>query len=493
MILRERRFEKQMDPRAARFISSLEADLRIYKETVLVNMAHVLMLYRCRLLKRREAATLLSALRKLYRKDPRRLALRPELEDIHVLIEEEIIKAAGPDLGGKLHTAKSRNDQVVAAIRMRAKRDVLQAERAVLQLVFSLVNKAAEHLTTLMPGYTHLQVAEPTTFAHYLGAYAQAFLRDAIRLENTYHMLDSSPMGACALSGTSFPINRKMVADLLGFVRVDTNTMDAVGSRDWLIEPMSALAITMVDLSRLAEDFILMSSGEFGFLDLPEELSSTSSIMPQKKNQVVAELVRSKAALVIGNLTAALSLVRGVPQSYNLDFQDLTPLLWSSVDATEQSLVLMAELVRKVKPNEKRMRAAIDRGFAIATELANVLARKHGVPFRKAYQVVAYLTRKALESGKTIHQISLLDLKRAAEEVLQKPIPISQQEFNVAVDPLKTVQNRRVPGGPSPPSMRSQLAELRARAKKHERFIATAEKAQERTEQRLLNQVRRLT
>ena len=264
MILRERRFEKQMDPRAARFVSSLEADLRIYKETVLVNMAHVLMLYRCRLLKRREAATLLSALRKLYRKDPRRLALRPELEDIHVLIEEEIIKAAGPDLGGKLHTAKSRNDQVVAAIRMRAKRDVLQAERAVLQLVFSLVNKAAEHLTTLMPGYTHLQVAEPTTFAHYLGAYAQAFLRDAIRLENTYHVLDSSPMGACALSGTSFPIDRKMVADLLGFVRVDTNTMDAVGSRDWLIEPMSALAITMVNLSRLAEDFILMSSGEFG-------------------------------------------------------------------------------------------------------------------------------------------------------------------------------------------------------------------------------------
>jgi argininosuccinate lyase len=492
MRIREKRFEGEMDPEAARYISSIEADLRIFQETVLVNMAHVIMLHKRQLLKKREASALLSSLLKLYYKNPAELDLRPELEDIHMVIEEHVIKTTGSEIGGKLHTAKSRNDQVVAAIRMRAKKDVLKTAQSILELVRSLIKKASEHLTTLMPGYTHLQVAEPTTLAHFFAAYGYMFVRDLSRLEEAYRTLDACPMGACALAGTSFQIDRRLVADLLGFSTVTTNTMDAVGSRDWLLQCISTLAIAMSNLSRLAEDLILMSTGEFSFFDMPDEFSSTSSIMPQKKNQVVAELARAKAAVVAGNLASSLALIKALPQSYNLDFQELTPLLWSSLDATAHSFSLIAKMVTGLRAREDRMREALDRGFAIATELANTLVRKHRVPFREAHQIVALLMRNIMKSGKTIHQISLLDLKRAAEAVLKTPIAITQAELDAALDPNVGIRSRAVLGSPSPKLVRLQLSELRSLIKKYEHFITTEMKGIERAQNHLIAQARRL-
>jgi len=492
MMLRTGRFGKEMDPLAAEFTSSLSDDLRIFKEVVRINIAHALMLADQGILKKEEVAALLPSLLELYEKDPRELELKPELEDIHMVVENYIASNLGMGLGGKLHTAKSRNDQVAAAIRLRLREDLLEVESAIVELTSALVEVAERNLKVLMPGYTHLQVAEPTTFAHFLLAYVQAFLRDMRRLEEAYESVNSSPMGACALAGTSFPINRGEVANLLGFKRVDANTMDAVGSRDTLVESLGALAISMATLSRLAEEIIIMSSGEFSFLELPDEFSSTSSIMPQKKNQVVAEIARAKSAKVIGNLAGALSVLKALPQAYSLDLQELTPLVWSSVDDTRVSFKVMAKMLRNVKVNSEVMRAAVTRGFAIATELANSLVKKYGLSFREAHSVVGYMVAKAVESGKSISQLSVVDLERAAKEVLGKEIKISMHDFDIAVDPLNAVRSKEVEGGPAPKVANSQLRDSKKKLKQHKKFVDQRRKFIQKTERRLMKRAKEL-
>jgi argininosuccinate lyase len=487
-MLRRGRFEGEMEPLAARYTSSLDEDMRIFSAVVQINLAHVIMLADQGIISKSDASKLLGALLKLHEIDPTKLETRPEQEDIHVVVEDFVVKEVG-EVGGKLHTAKSRNDQVVTAIKIVLRKELLRVEEALLTLVNTLLERAEENKETVMPGYTHLQVAEPTTFAHYLAAYCSAFLRDVRRLEEAFELLNSCPMGACALAGTSFQIDRGRMANLLGFKRIDENTMDAVGSRDFVLQSMSALAITTVNLSRLAEEIILWSSWEFDMLEVPDEFSSTSSIMPQKKNPVVAEVMRAKSGKVFGNLTGALTLLKALCQSYALDLQELTPLLWSSVDETGNAVEVMTRMMKGVKPKVEVMREKSKSGFSTATELADCLVRS-GLSFRDAHAVVGRMVSNAIEAGKTMEQLGFEDFQRASEQVLGKRLDLPLRDFSEALDLVKVVEARSIPGGPSPKAVSIQLKELRRKVKQCSKLSRARWRAIRKAEEKLLKKAK---
>jgi len=480
-----------MDPLASEYISSMGADARIFYSVVQVNLAHTIMLAERRIIGEQDAAAILRALYELHERGVGGLDLRPELEDIHMAVEEFVIKATDEEVGGKLSTAKSRNDQVATAIRLTLRKGLLDVEERLLELVSALVALAEKNTDVIMPGYTHLQVAQPTTFAHWLAAHAFAVLRDVERIERAYDAANSCPMGACALAGTSFPIDRVRVVHLLGFKRVDENTMDAVSSRDFALQAMSALAIAMVNLSRLAEELALWSSAEFDMIELPEEFAATSSIMPQKKNPVVAELARAKAGRVLGNLSGALAMMKGLPQSYNLDLQDLTPLLWNSVDETRDSAGVMAKLIGAVEPKGETMRRRAEGGFAAATELADVLVRKAGLAFRDAHGIVGRMVARATKEGRAPGELNIEDLRAASNEVLDKEVHLTLEELREALDLDKCIATRALPGGPAPKAVKEQLRTLKRDVKNRAKLLHARRRAITKAEVKLLKGAKR--
>jgi argininosuccinate lyase len=485
---RRGRFEKAMDPSASKYISSMDADFKIFSSVVQVNIAHVLMLAERKIIAEQDAAAILRALIDLQHKGLELLELRPELEDIHMAVEEFVSKATSEEIGGKLHTAKSRNDQVTAAIRLTLRKEMSSVESAFLELTNALITLAENNVDTIMPGYTHLQVAEPTTFGHVLAAYCSAFLRDVERLDQAYECINSCPMGACALAGTSFPIDRARVAHLLGFRRVDENTIDAVSSRDFALQAMSALTIAMVNVSRLAEELSLWSSAEFDMIEMPDEFSSPSSIMPQKKNPVVAEMARAKTAHVLGNLAGALAMMKALPQAYNLDLQELTPLLWSSVDDARESAEAMAKLISAVKPKQEAMRKRAESNFAVATELADTLVRKAGLNFRESHAIVGRMVAEATEKGRVAADMNLEDLRVASKEILGKEVSISQEELEEALDIAKCIAARELPGGPAPKAVKDQLKSFKGKAKNYSKLMSARKRAIGKSEVKLLKE-----
>jgi len=383
------------------FISSVQDDKRIAHATVIVNEAHVLALAKAKAISRKDAHCLLRALRRL----ERRLPVRKGAEDIHVLIEEYVTKQVGREVGGQLHLGKSRNDQVVTAIRMVLREEMLQVSDELLHLERQLLSLARRHVRSVFPGYTHIQPAQPISFAHYLIAICDAFLRDNERLLETYRRVNRSPMGAGALAGSSFNINRRLEAKLLGFDGLVENTLDAVGSRDFALEALSVLSITALDVSRLAQDLIFYSSEDVGLLIIPDEFTSTSSMMPQKKNPDPLELLRAKCARIAVNYAAGVTIAHSLPSGYNLDFQEITPLLWDSLDTLKPSLRLLAGLVPGVKP-DSAIASRGDLQYTTATEIANILVRKEDIPFRTAHRAVGYAIRNAMKSGKTLTDLT---------------------------------------------------------------------------------------
>ena len=478
-----------MDPLAREFTSSMRADVRIFKPVVDINLAHTIMLAERGLITPSDAAQLLHALLELKERGPE--ALEQGFEDIHEAVERFVISRTSEEVGGKLHTAKSRNDQVACAIRMELKLGLLETQMELLALVHQLLELAGENTATVMPGYTHLQMAEPTTFAHYLASYAFAFLRDVERLSQAFEWVNSCPMGACALAGTSFPIDPSRIAHLLGFKRVVGNTLDAVGSRDFALQAMSALAIAMTNLGRLAEELVLWSSAEFNMIEMPEEFAATSSIMPQKKNPVVAELARAKVGRVGGDLFAALTIMKGLPQSYNLDLQDLTPLLWDAIDSTKESVRVMSRVMEMIKPKPEVMKKRAEGGFTSATELADTLVRATGMTFRDAHAVVGRMISKAVKEGKTPSKLTVSDLKAASRELLGKEVELSQEELKAALDIELCVKARSLPGGPAPKAMREQLNSLRKNARGLERLTKARMKGISKAEARLMKEAKR--
>jgi len=433
----------------------MEPDKCLFESAVEINQAHVVMLARQGIIRRDDARKILRALMKM-----RAMPESPTAEDVHAAIEEVVIRRAGVSAGGNLQLAKSRNDQVATAIRMRLRSELLQVVDLLMGLLAELQRTISKHSETLFLGRTHLQPAEPITYGHYLMAFHDAIARDLQRLEESYARLNRSPMGGCALAGTSVPVNREMVAALLGFDSLVENSLDAVGSRDFALEFLANVAELSVDISRLAEDMIFQATPEVGYLELPKGLAFTSSIMPQKKNPDVIELIRAKCALPIGAFSQATTILHSLPMSYNLDLQEITPSIWVSSQAIQETIAITRILTSQIRVSDIRANRA-DLIMTTATEVANVLVTEFELSFRAAHQLVASAASDFSQSGSNEADLWIeLVCQRAAGVVGDR-----SSELKAKLSPVQTlravVSHKRSVGSPAP---KETLRLLRKRA-----------------------------
>jgi len=412
------------------------------------------------------------------------MQLGESAEDVHMAVEEAVLSETGPEVGGNLHIAKSRNDQVVTAIRMVLRNELLVIMRTVAHVQDHLIEVAEENLETVILEYTHLQPAQPVTFAHYLLSYFDMLERDLQRLQNLYVRVNLSPLGAGALATTSFPINRDRTAELLGFNGIVENSIDAVSSRDFIVEAISVLAMISVNLSRFAEDLIIWSSPDFGVVELPDEFTSTSSIMPQKKNPEVLEVIRARASHVLGNLMAVTATLKNLPSTYNLDFQEITPKLWDSVEITRASLDMMHKILPKLKVTAD-ISSKVSKSFVAATELANTLVRRHRVPFRTAHKIVGAIAKSLIEAKLTFEDTTPVLLAKVCQDVAGVKVTVKEEEIKELVNPLKLVQTHNVKGGPAPAEVKRALATREKQLFATKSNISKLDKALEEAENKL--------
>jgi argininosuccinate lyase len=447
------------------FLSSLAADERIFAADLATDRAHVVMLAEQGIVGDEEAAAILSALDDV---ETDGFSALPDGEDVHAAIETAVVDRAG-DVGGKMHTARSRNDEVATCIRYRLREDVLEAVEATIGLRKALVETAEAHAETVMPGYTHLQPAQPTTVGHYLLSYEQAIARDTARLFDAYERVNRSPLGAAAFAGTPFDMDRERTAALLGFDGLVSNSMDAVSTRDFLVETVAHLSNLAVTVSGLAEDLVGFSKD--GVVELSDDYASTSSIMPQKKNPDTLELVRATAGNAAAGLNGLLTTLKGLPHAYNRDLQNATPHAWETVDAVSEAVAVAGGAVATATWDEQALATAAGDGFATATGVADLLAMA-GVPFRKAHELVAESSEKiAKESyniAKEIDHVAKDDveafqyeaLDAAAESVLGDSLSavVDPDAVRAALDPETSVAARDSVGGPAPEAVAETLA-----------------------------------
>jgi argininosuccinate lyase len=466
----------------AKFCSSRKDDARLAEAVLEVNKAHVVMLMEEKIVQWSEGAKILSSLDKIDSKK-----LDPNAEDVHMAMEESVIAGTGPEIGGNLHIAKSRNDQVTTAIRMVLRQELQELMQLTLNMQQSLVDTASKHTQTIILEYTHLQPAQPVTFAHYLMSHTDALGRDLERLKSAYSRVNRCPLGAGALATTSFPINRKKTAALLGFDEVMENSIDAVGSRDYIVETQAALTLLAVNLSRLAEDLIIWSSPEFGTIELPDEFTSTSSIMPQKKNPEVLEVIRARASHVLGDFVAATAAIKSLPTTYNLDFQEITPKLWSSIDNLSTSLDMFAKLIPGIKvSNNVEDKAAS--GFVGATELANIFVRKYNIAFRTSHKIAGAIVKSLIDSNKTLIDVTPELVQKIALDNVNIKLTAKKQDLLECTNPRKLVEMYKVLGGPSPKEVyraikakNKTLKKLQADINKLKENIANAKNTLDKT------------
>jgi argininosuccinate lyase len=436
----------------AKFTSSIEDDARLLNAVVAINKAHVVMLTEQNILAKEDGAALLAALEKT-----QDLTLDSSMEDVHMAVEEAVLKEAGSEAGGNLHIAKSRNDQVATAIRMTLRNELLTLLRSLTHVQEHLIEVAEDHIKTVILEYTHLQPAQPVTFAHYLLSYVDALERDAQRIQSDYARVNLCPLGAGALATTSFPINRDRTAELLGFNGLVENSLDAVGSRDFIAETLADLTLIAVNLSRLAEDLIIWSSPDFGVVELPDEFTSTSSIMPQKKNPELLEVIRARASDILGNFVAVTAAVKSLPSTYNLDFQEITPKLWKSLDSVRASLDMFHKLMPKLKVTAIDVPNKALKSYVAATELANLLVRKYNVPFRSAHKIVGALVKSLIDAKLTFADATPKMLQKAAQESTGIKLAVTAEDIAALADPLKLVEACNVKGGPAPVEVKRML------------------------------------
>ena len=393
------------------FTSSIGFDRRLYLYDIEGSIAHCRMLARQSIISTDEASTIVKGLGRIAR-DMKRGLFEPDeaLEDIHMNIENRLAREVGK-VAQKLHTARSRNDQVVLDVRMYLRDEVGRVLEGLTALRGALVKLADKHIDVIMPGYTHLQRAQPLLFSHHLMAYYEMFTRDRLRFKEALKRINVMPLGSAALAGTTYPIDMAYTAELLNFPVVCANSVDAVSSRDFIMEFLAAASICMVHLSRLSEELILWSSSEFGFVDIPDAFATGSSIMPQKKNPDVPELVRGKAGRVFGGLMALLTVMKGLPLSYNRDLQEDKEPLFDTVDTLKGCLEVYEKLIPHLKINRTAMEKAVTKGFLNATDMADYLATK-GLAFRDAHRCSGEVVRYAMGQNKELHELSLKELER---------------------------------------------------------------------------------
>ncbi|HJU13189.1 MAG TPA: argininosuccinate lyase [Candidatus Nitrosotalea sp.] len=406
------RLDGKLDDITLEFLSSISDDAAIAQYDILGSQAHTLMLFENKIITRQEAAKILSALEKLKKED---LSEKSDAEDIHELIESLVIKKAGKEAGGKMHTARSRNDQVALDIRMKIRDDINVVCFCLNQTIETLVDLAGKNSHVIMPLYTHMQQAQVGLFSHFLLAYADALFRDLDRFYVAYGRINESPLGAGPVGGTSIPIDRQSTAKMLGFKGLVENSIDATTSRDFVAEYVGNAAIMMTNLSRMAEDFIIWSTSEFSFIELADRFTSTSSVMPQKKNPDVLELIRGKTSQVIGYQMAVLSNLKGLPSGYNRDLQQVKVSIWPTSKIIISSLLVINSLLKTMKVNEKKLRQAIEGGYSISLDIAEALVRK-GIPFRNAHRIVGNLVQIASNTKKPLLGLSIEDMKGVIHE-----------------------------------------------------------------------------
>jgi argininosuccinate lyase len=431
----------------------MKDDMRLAKAVLAINKAHVVMLMEQKIIKKSEGIKLLQALVKSVL-----TALDSSAEDVHMALEETVLKEAGEVDGGNLHIAKSRNDQVVTAIRMELRKELLSLMRTLVHFQNHLVEVAEDHVNTVILEYTHLQPAQPVTFAHYILSHLAAFDRDLQRLQGAYARVNLCPLGAVALATTSFPINRDRTAELLGFSGLMENSIDAVSSRDFITELLAVLTLIAVNLSRFAEDLIIWSSPDFGVVELPDEFASTSSIMPQKKNPEVLEIIRARTSTVIGDFVTSVATLKSLPSTYNLDFQEVTPKIWGAIETVRASLDMFHKLIPNLKVTED-ISGKANENFVAATELANMLVRKYGIPFRAAHKIVGALVKLLIEAKLTFADATPMLLQKAAKETKNINLVINNEDLKVLTNPLALVELCTVKGGPAPIEVKRALAE----------------------------------
>lgn len=425
------RFGEKTAASVEAFTASIHFDARLYRHDIAGSRAHARMLAHQGLLSADECARILSGLNEIEGEIARgAFVFRPELEDIHMNIEKSLTERIGP-AGEKLHTARSRNDQVALDLRLYLREECDRIMALLADLQAALVRQARRYRQTVMPGYTHLQRAQPVLVAHHLLAYYEMFGRDQARLADCGRRINVLPLGAVALAGTGLPIDREFVARQLNFPKVSANSMDSVSDRDFVVEFAAAAALIQVHLSRLAEELVLWTSEEFALVTLPDAFCTGSSIMPQKKNPDVPELIRGKSGRVIGNLMALLTMLKGLPMTYNRDLQEDKEPIFDTVDTVAASLALSAELMAGLRFNEQKLTATLNRGCMTATDLADYLVRKQ-VPFRQAHAIVGRAVAYALGQGRDIAELSLIELRRFAESIEEDVFQVLSVSGSVA-------------------------------------------------------------
>ena len=434
------RFSKSTDEGVNDFNSSIRFDQRMYRQDIKGSIAHARMLGKCNVISLEDSNKIIDGLKEILEEiENGKAEFMIDAEDIHMNVETMLIKKIG-DTGKRLHTGRSRNDQVALDIRMYLMDEIKEIKEMLMSLENALLSISKENLDTIMPGYTHLQKAQPVTLGHYLMAYFEMFKRDIQRLNDTYKRTNIMPLGSGALAGTTYPLDRQMVADELGFDCVTLNSIDGVSDRDFVIELSSDLAICMMHLSRFCEELILWNSNEFSFIEMDDSCSTGSSIMPQKKNPDVAELIRGKSGRVYGDLMSILTTMKGIPLAYNKDMQEDKECIFDAVDTIKLCLPVFKKMILTMKINKEKMLLGAGQGFTNATDAADYLVKK-GMPFREAHEVIGKMVLYAIQNNKALLDFTMEEFKNCSE--------IIEEDIYEAISLETCVNDRSIIGGPA--------------------------------------------
>ncbi len=442
------RFRSDTDKLVDSFNASIHFDKRLFREDIEGSMAYCKMLAKQGIISKEEAATILNALREIHGEIERgTFAFEESLEDIHTHIEKALVEKLGP-LGETIYTGRSRNDQIALDTRLYIRNAITEIITLIKDFQLSLVELAEENLDLIMPGYTHLQRAQPVLLAHHLLAYYEMLKRDAERYEGALKRTNVLPLGSAALGGTTFNVDREFLAGELKLEDISFNSMDAVSDRDYVLEFIFSSALLMMHLSRLCEELVIWSTQEFDFIEISDAFTTGSSIMPQKKNPDIPELIRGKTGRVYGNLVSLLTTMKGIPLTYNKDMQEDKEPLFDTVDTVEQSLTIFSSLLKEIDFREESIQKATEKGYLVATDLADYLVTK-GMTFRKAHQLVGDMILSAKEKQKELHQLDLSDMRRFSTLI--------EEDVYEWLDPLSCIKRRDIKGGTGPEAVKKAL------------------------------------
>ncbi|MBI3399657.1 MAG: argininosuccinate lyase [Deltaproteobacteria bacterium] len=445
------RFTQETNKLVEEFNASISFDKRLYKHDIMGSIAHARMLAKVGIIAKKEADKIIAGLKAVEKEiEAGRFKFTPDLEDIHMAIEKRLIEKTGP-VGGKLHTARSRNDQVALDIRLYLRDEIKEAQGLIKDLQKSLVNIAKKNIDCIMPGYTHLQRAQPILFSHHLLAYYEMLKRDYERFADCLARVNVIPLGAGALAGSPYPLDRDFMAKELGFAKPTDNSLDSVSDRDFCIEFCSAAAILMMHLSRFSEELILWSSQEFGFVELSDSFSTGSSIMPQKKNPDVPELVRGKTGRVYGNLTALLTVMKSLPLAYNKDMQEDKEALFDTVDTIKECIKIFSPMLQTMEINKERMLDATKGGFLTATDAADYLVKK-GIPFRESHRIVGRIVAYCIKNKKALDDLTLKEWKGFSGKF--------EDNIKNTISAKASINSRKTKGGTALEAVKKRLKEI---------------------------------